>query len=148
MMSLTYTHLFPLDKAIDVIIEYLKNDFNNVKRRTKLTLVDIHQLIELCVSKCYFLYDNLIWKLYNSGAVDLSIMVVLSKCYLQRREEKPVPLSFALNISPKTFKRYVDDSHVRFENKNLFSFLKSWINKTHPSSIPLNLRITRSNSTS
>ena len=32
----------PLDKAIDVIIEYLKNDFNNVRTRTKLTLVDIH----------------------------------------------------------------------------------------------------------
>ena len=38
----------PLDKAIDVIVEYLKHDFNNVKTRTKLTLVDIHQLIELC----------------------------------------------------------------------------------------------------
>ena len=52
----------PLDKAIDVIVEDLKNDFNNVKTRTKLTLVDIHQLIELCVSECYFLYNNLIWK--------------------------------------------------------------------------------------
>ena len=41
----------PLDKAIDVIVEYLKNDFNNVKTRTKLTLVDIHQLIDLCVSE-------------------------------------------------------------------------------------------------
>ena len=62
---------FPLDKAIDVIVEYLENDFNNVKRRTKLTLVDIHQLIELCLSECYFLYYNLIWKLYNSGPIGL-----------------------------------------------------------------------------
>ena len=53
----------PLDKAIDVIVEYLKNDFNNVRTRTKLTLVDIHQLIDLCASECYFLYNNLIWKL-------------------------------------------------------------------------------------
>ena len=37
----------PLDKAIDVIVEYLKNDFNNVKRKAKLTLVDKRQLIEL-----------------------------------------------------------------------------------------------------
>ena len=37
----------PLDKAIDAIVEYLKNDFNNVKRRTNLVLVDIHQLTEL-----------------------------------------------------------------------------------------------------
>ena len=108
---------FPLDKAIDVIVEYLKNDFNNVKTRTKLTLVDIHQLIELCVSECYFLYNNLIWKLYNSGRIGLSIMFVLSECYLQRLEEKSIILSFALKILPKTFKHYVNDSHARFENK-------------------------------
>ena len=71
----------PLDKAIDVIVEYLKNGFNNVKRRTKLTLVDIQQLTELCVSECYFLYNNLIWKLYNSGPIGLPIMVVLSECF-------------------------------------------------------------------
>ena len=71
-------------------------------------MVDIHQLIELCVSEYYFLYNNLIWKLYNSGPIDLSVMVL---------EEKSIALSFALNISPKTFKRYVDDSHSRFENK-------------------------------
>ena len=101
MISLTYTHLFPFDKAIDVMVEYFKNDFNNVKRRTKLTLVDIHQLIELCVVQCYFLYNNLIWKLYNSGPISLSMMVVLSECYLQRLEEKSIALSFALNMHLK-----------------------------------------------
>ena len=44
-------------------------------------------------------------------------MVVLSECYLQRLQEKSIALSFALNLSPKTFKYYVDDSHARFENK-------------------------------
>ena len=107
----------PLDKARDIIVEYLKNEFNNVTTRTKLTLVDIHQLIDLCVSECYFLYNNLIWKLYNSGPIGLSIMVVFSECYLQRLEEKSIALSLAFNITPKTFKRYVDDSHARFENK-------------------------------
>ena len=37
----------PLDKAIDFIVEYLKNDFNKVRTRTKLTLVDKHQLTDL-----------------------------------------------------------------------------------------------------
>ena len=88
-----------------------------VKTRKKLTLVDIHQLIEFCLSECYFLYNNLIWKLYNSCPFGLSIMVVLSECYLQRLEEKSIALSFALNISHKTFKHNVDDSHARFDNK-------------------------------
>ena len=107
----------PLGKTIDVIVEYLKNDFNNVRTRTKLTLVDIHQLIDSCVSECYFLYNNLMLKLYNSGPIGLSIMVVLSECYLQRLEEKSAALSFAVNVSPKRFKCYVDGSHARFENK-------------------------------
>ena len=96
-----------------------------LKQEQNLTLVDIHQLIELCVSECYFLYDNLIWNLYNSGPISLSIMVVLAECYLQTLEEKYIALFFALNISPKTSKRYVYDSHARFDNKNLFSSLKS-----------------------
>ena len=41
----------PLDKAVDVIVEYLKHDFNNVRTRTKLSLVDIYQLIDLWVSE-------------------------------------------------------------------------------------------------
>ena len=57
--------LLPLDKAIDVIVEYLKNEFGIVKARTKLKLADIHQLIKLCVSECYFLHNNLIWKFTN-----------------------------------------------------------------------------------
>ena len=52
-------------------------------------------------------------------------MVVLSECYLQKLEQKSSALSFAHNISPKAFKRYVDDSHVRFENKeNSLQFLE------------------------
>ena len=55
----------PLNKVIDVIVEYLKNQFSIVKARTKLKLADIHQLIKLCVSECYFLHNNLIWKFTN-----------------------------------------------------------------------------------
>ena len=82
-MSSPYTHLFPLPK----LQMSSENICKNVKARTKLTLVDMHQLIELCVSECYFPYNNPIWKLYNSGPIGLSIMFVLSECYLQRPEE-------------------------------------------------------------
>ena len=39
----------PIHKAIDVIIQQLSEDYEDLKTRTKLTLVDIQQLIELCV---------------------------------------------------------------------------------------------------
>ena len=40
---------------IDVIVEYLKKNFSNVKTRTKLTLIDINQLTKLCVSEWHYL---------------------------------------------------------------------------------------------
>ena len=45
------------------------------------------------------------------------LLWLFSQSVTQRLEEKSIALSFVLNISPKTFKRYVDDSHSRFENK-------------------------------
>ena len=42
-------------------------------------------------------------------------MVTMAEAYLQHLESRA--LSQAINCCPKTFRRYVDDSHVRF-NKN------------------------------
>ena len=96
-VSYDVTNLYPsisIHKAIDVIIQQLSEDYDNLKTRRKLTLVDIQQLIELCVSECYFLWDNIIWNLLNSGPIGLSIMVVLSGSYLQYLEKKCYWISF------------------------------------------------------
>ena len=91
-----------------------------LKQRTKLTLIDTQQLIELCVSECYFLWDNLISNL----PIGLSIMVALSESYLQNLEKHAIELALKFSIAPKTFRRYVDDSHARFgSRKNATEFL-------------------------
>ena len=61
--SYDVTNLYPsipIDKAIDVILQQLSEDYEDFKTRTKLTLVDIQQLIELCVNGRYFLWNNVI----------------------------------------------------------------------------------------
>ena len=107
----------PLDRSIQVIVEFLQDDHAELKKTTKLNLTDIQQLLELCLSECYFLYNNIIWTLGNSGPTGLSIMVVLSECYLQRIEHISITQALTLNLAPKTFKRFVDDSHARFNNR-------------------------------
>ena len=85
-VSYDVTNLYPsipIDKAIDVILQQLSEDYEDLKTRTKLTLVHIQQLIELCASECYFLWDNVIWNLLNSGPIGLSIIVVPSESYLR-----------------------------------------------------------------
>ena len=108
----------PLDRSIQVVVELLQDDHAELKKRTKLNLTDIQQLLELCLSECYFLYNNVIWTLENAGPIGLSIMVVLSECYLQRIEHISIIQALTLNLAPRTFKRFVDDSHARLTIEN------------------------------
>ena len=40
----------PLDRSIQVIVDFLQDDHAELKKRTKLNLTDIQQLLELCLS--------------------------------------------------------------------------------------------------
>ena len=56
-VSYDITNLYPsvlIYKAIDLILQQLIEDYEDLKARMKLTLVDIQQLIELCVSVIFF----------------------------------------------------------------------------------------------
>ena len=85
------------------------------------------------LSQCYFLYNNVIWTLENSRPIDLSIMVVLSECYLQRIEHISITQALNLNLAPKTFKRFVDDSHARFNNREQSLQFLDILNSQDPS---------------
>ena len=118
---------------LEVTVEFPQDDHAELRKRTKLNLTDIQQLLELCLSECYFLYNNLIWTLENSGPIGLSIMVVLSECYLQRIEHISITQALNLNLAPKTFKRFVDDSHARFNNREQSLQFLDILNSQDPS---------------
>ena len=68
-VSYDVVNLYPLvllDASIQVIVEFLQDDLAELKKRTKLNLTDIQQLLQLCLSVCYFYYNNVIWTLENS----------------------------------------------------------------------------------
>ena len=64
-----------------------------------------------------FLCSHEIWKLDDSGPIDLSVMVVLSDCFLEMFEERSIAIALTLHTTPKTWKRCFDDSHAKFQNK-------------------------------
>ena len=64
----------PIDKAITILIDTLKNYLDNLNTSPKLTLNDIQKLTELCLNKSYFLYENKIRLLENVGPICLSLM--------------------------------------------------------------------------
>lgn len=72
----------PVKEATDIIIQILSSDAD-LKNRTKLDLNDIKALIELCLSKCYFLWEDKIYLLNNSAPIGLALMVVIAEAYVQ-----------------------------------------------------------------
>ena len=72
----------PINKALNVLIDQLNNGKDNLMKRTKLCLKDIYELAELCLSKCYFLWNNEIRILKNLGPIGLSFMILLSESYV------------------------------------------------------------------
>ena len=105
----------PISKAIDSIINLLQADYDDVKARTNLSITDIRKLLNLCLSKCYFLYEDKIYVIEDAGPIGLSLMVVVAEAYLQTLEA--VAIRQATDCAPITFKRYVDDSHARFSDE-------------------------------
>ena len=53
--------------------------------------------------------------LEKSGPIALVLMVVTSGAFLQRLEDGGMKEAMATNLALLTYKRYVDDSHARFE---------------------------------
>ena len=122
----------PLGEATNVILDLLNGD-PDLKNRTKLTLQELKSLILICISKCYFLWNDEIHELCNSGPIGLSLMVVLAEGFLQVLEAKA--LDDALYHQPPievlSFQRYVDDSHARFKNNNSAVMFQNILNNQH-----------------
>ena len=59
-------------------------------------------------------------------------MVVLSESYLQNYEKNAIELALRFDIAPKTFCRYVDDSHARFGSRNNANEFLNVLNSQEP----------------
>ena len=85
-MSFDVVNLYPsvpIKESIDVLISQLEEDREDLKNHTKLRINEIKELLELCLSKCYFLYNGEIHKLENKGPTGLSLMVTMAESYLK-----------------------------------------------------------------
>ena len=71
----------------------------------------------------YFIFDNHLGILENSGPVGLALMFVISEVFLQCLEDKAMQETLTTNLAPLPYKRYVDDSHKRFESLIVFWIL-------------------------
>ena len=59
-------------------------------------------------------------------------MVVLSESYLQNLEKNATELALRYDIAPKTFRRYVRDSHAHFGSRNNANEFLNVLNIQYP----------------
>ncbi|XP_065658053.1 uncharacterized protein LOC136082570 [Hydra vulgaris] len=130
----TKSWLIDKDEIQKQLLDQL-NKSVSYKNSTKLTLTETKQLIELCLFRCYFLWNSEIHELENSGPIGLSFMVVLAESFIQYHEEKAIKMAMTMipSIDIKSFHRYVDDSHTRFSNFKQAEQFQTILNRQHPS---------------
>ena len=124
----------PLKKATDAVLDLLSKD-DDLKTRTKLTLSELKQLLELCLSKCYFIWNSEIHELKDSGPIGLSLMVVMAEGWLQVLEAKAMDDARISQppLNLLSFLRYVDDSHTRFDEMDGAHQFLTILNSQDPS---------------
>ncbi|XP_065665677.1 uncharacterized protein LOC136087099 [Hydra vulgaris] len=120
----------PIKEAIIILVERLRNNQSFI---SKLTFEEIRLLLKLCLSHCYFLYENDIHELENSGPIGLALMVVVAECFLQYHESNALSLELNNNIHVKLFKRDVDDTHSMFQVEEDAQKFLDLLNKQHKS---------------
>ena len=69
---------------------------------------------------------------YEIGPIGLSVMVVLSESYLQNLEGNAIELTLRFGIAPKTFCRYVVDSHAQFRSRSNATEFLNVLNRQDP----------------
>ena len=67
-----------------------------------------------------------------SGPIVLSRMVVLSECNLEKIEFKAITEALNYKIVPKTFRRFVNDSYARFQDRSPANKFLEILNKQDP----------------
>ena len=124
----------PVDKAKHVLVDTLNNDKKQLKEQTNLTFAGIYKLTGLCLTKGYILYENNLCLFENSGLIELSLMVVLSECYLhylQKIKCKGIMKASNYKVAARKFRRFLNDRHASFQERSHADKFLEILNKQH-----------------
>ncbi|XP_071496908.1 uncharacterized protein [Diadema antillarum] len=118
----------PFDKAIEVVRERLRSD-TSLHQRTKLSPDQNCQLLKLCLSTTYFVYNGALFKQKHGCAMGSPVSPVLANLNMEHFETSALD-SFSGTWSSHWY-RYVDDTWVKIHSAELHRFFQP-INNCDP----------------
>jgi len=96
----------PVDKACGYIKKKLEDD-TSLSSRTNLNINDIVSLLNFTLSNNYFVFSDKTYKQVHGCAMSSPVSPVVANLYMEEMEESAINAS---PVTPKIWKRYVDDS--------------------------------------
>ena len=130
MVSFDVVSLFtsiPVDKACTCIRTKLEND-DTLSDRTQLDIHDILRLLQFVLSNSFFVYNDITYKQIHRCAMGSPVSVIVANLCMEVIEEQAIQ---SATTSPKTWKRFVDDSFAII-NKNAITSFHDTLNSIGP----------------
>ncbi len=133
MVSFDVVSLFtnvPVDETCNIIRGKLLED-TNLHERTQLSVVEIVDLLKLCLSTTCFQWRDDFYEQTSGAAMGSPLSPVLANIFMEHFEQNALANSA---LVPKLWKRYVDDIFAVWSHgkEHLSKFL-SYLNNIHPS---------------
>ena len=97
----------PVDATLKIVRARLEAD-KSLKKRTKLTVDDIMELLTFVTKATYFMFNGKIYKQLDGFAMGDPLSAVMSNLFMENLEQKAIP-SAPIECRLSLWKRYVDD---------------------------------------
>ena len=99
----------PPQGALDAVRERLEAD-DSLQERTQLSAKNICDLLHLCLTSVYFVYNGVFYRQKHGGAIGSPVSPVVTDMYVEKFESKALQ-SFS-GLTPRVWWRYVDDTFI------------------------------------
>ena len=108
----------PVDKACEYIKTKIEQDAT-LSSRTNLDIDDVIKLLQFTLSNNYFVFNDKIYKQVHGCAMGSPVSPVVANLCMEEIEESAISNS---PVSPKIWKRYVDDSFCIIKKDHVSAF--------------------------
>ena len=123
----------PIHEAMEVVAHFLRND-PDLESRTRIDIKTLCDLIEFCLTSCYFLFRSTFYVQHDGVAMGSNIGCVIANIYMRFFEEMALARAPQLDLPlPLLWLRYVDDVIALFHNESHFIEFLSLLNSLRSS---------------